>query len=166
VRLATTRDPCTVPAVHCPVEPTSRALTPKQTLQWRSRISLAIQIWFWYGRVRLRLQRSTLPEMVAWLATTRGSGVPAVEPRRLGRIVDRILPPRLSGATCLTRSLILYRLLHLQGRRPQLVVGLPHHPKDHEAHAWIELDGTDVGPPPGGRRFTPLARYHASSAEP
>jgi hypothetical protein len=103
--------------------------------------------------------------MVDWLAQTRGTHTFPIAPGRLGRIVARTLPFGFSGATCLTRSLILYRLLHLQGLEPCLVVGLPPHPKNHEAHAWIELNGRDVGPPPGRQRFAPLARYRAGSTE-
>jgi hypothetical protein len=140
-------------------------LKSKQSLGWRRRVSLAVQIWYWYGRIRLRLGRRTLHELVDWLATPGGTGASPLEPRRLGRIVGRVLPAHYSGATCLTRSLILYRLLHLQGLRPHLVIGLPRQPKDHEAHAWIELDGSDVGPPPGGRLFAPLARYQARTPQ-
>lgn len=104
--------------------------------------------------------------MVDWLAQTRGALTFQIAPRRLGRIVARTLPFGLSGATCLTRSLILYRLLHLKGLDPCLVIGLPPQPKHHEAHAWIEVNDRDVGPPPGRQGFAPLARYRAGSTEP
>jgi len=136
-----------------------------QKLPWPDRVYLAVQIWYWYVRIRLRIRYATLNDLVAWLARSRGTRNSQIEPRRLGRIVARTLPFGLSGSTCLTRSLILYRLLHREGLDPALVVGLPAQPKNHEAHAWIELGGRDVGPPPGGRHFAPLARYRAGSMD-
>ncbi len=44
---------------------------------------------------------------------------------------------------------MLYRLLREQGDAAELVIGLPKNPADKSAHAWVELDGVDVGPPPG-----------------
>ena len=43
---------------------------------------------------------------------------------------------------------------------PELVIGLPREPKDKDAHAWVELHGMDVGPPPGRGLHEELARYH------
>jgi hypothetical protein len=59
------------------------------------------------------------------------------------------------------KSLVLFRLLHWSGFDPELVVGLPAKPTNHDAHAWAEIDGVDVGPPPGGAGFMVLARYRA-----
>jgi hypothetical protein len=123
------------------------------------RAALAARIWYWYFRIRLRLRRRDLVDVVESLGRTGRITAYSIEPRRLGRIVDRALPFRVSRATCLAQSLILYRLLRTQGLAPQLVIGLPHQSATHEAHAWIELDGKDVGPPPGGRNYVPLARY-------
>jgi hypothetical protein len=60
---------------------------------------------------------------------------------------------------CLTAALVLYRLLREQGESAELVVGLPREPLDKTAHAWIEVDGVDVGPPPGRQGHEELARY-------
>ena len=54
---------------------------------------------------------------------------------------------------------MLFRLLRAQGEEPELVIGLPLEPRDRDAHAWIELAGRDVGPPPGKGRHVELARY-------
>lgn len=40
-----------------------------------------------------------------------------------------------------------------------LVIGLPEEPVDERAHAWVELEGRDVGPPPGRGNHVELARY-------
>jgi hypothetical protein len=60
---------------------------------------------------------------------------------------------------CLTRSLVLFRLLRQQGDPAELVLGLPAVARDHNAHAWVELDGGDVGPPPGKGEHVEIARY-------
>jgi hypothetical protein len=53
----------------------------------------------------------------------------------------------------------LFRLLREQGDPAELVIGLPDAAADHEAHAWVEVDGRDVGPPPGRGQHEPLARF-------
>jgi hypothetical protein len=82
-----------------------------------------------------------------------------VEPRRLGRIVSRCLSFGPLRARCLYQALVLMRLLRDQGIRSQLVIGLPIAAIDKDAHAWIEIDGVDVGPPPGRGSHEELARY-------
>ena len=52
-----------------------------------------------------------------------------------------------------------YRLLREQGDEPELVIGLPQTAADKDAHAWVELDGVDVGPPPGRGTHEELARF-------
>ena len=54
---------------------------------------------------------------------------------------------------------MLYRLLRRQGDPAELVIGLPASPRDKDAHAWVELDGRDVGPFPGRNGHVELARY-------
>ena len=56
-------------------------------------------------------------------------------------------------------SLVLYRLLREQGDDAELVIGLPQTPADKDAHAWVELAGRDVGPPPGRGPHEELARF-------
>ena len=60
---------------------------------------------------------------------------------------------------CLFTSLVLFRLLRQQGEQPEFVVGLPARPEDKDAHAWIEIEGVDVGPPPGRSGHQEIARY-------
>ena len=40
----------------------------------------------------------------------------------------------------------------------ELVIGLPEQAKDERAHAWVELEGRDVGPPPGRAGHLEMAR--------
>jgi Transglutaminase-like superfamily len=53
----------------------------------------------------------------------------------------------------------LFKLLKAEGVNAELVIGLPASPESHIAHAWVEIDGRDVGPPPGRRNHEELARY-------
>jgi len=81
------------------------------------------------------------------------------DPRRLGRIVARVLHVGPWRARCLHTSMVLFRLLREQGDTAELVIGLPREPRDKDAHAWVEIDGSDIGPPPGRGRHEEIARY-------
>ena len=120
--------------------------------------SLVLRSWFWFVTVWVRLRRRPIPEVVAELS---GVGRPAVAvaPRRLGTLVARSLSLGPWRARCLFTSIVLFRLLRTQGDDVELVIGLPLEPKDKDAHAWVELAGHDVGPPPGRGRHVELARY-------
>ena len=126
-------------------------------LRWK--VSLALRIWLTFLLVKTGLRRRPLPELVTRLGKpgrTRFYGVPAP---RLGIIVARVLRLGRRRARCLTSSLVLYRLLRYQGLPAELVIGLPQRPRDRQAHAWVEVRGVDVGPPPGRSGHVELARY-------
>ncbi|MDR7483320.1 MAG: lasso peptide biosynthesis B2 protein [Armatimonadota bacterium] len=112
-----------------------------------------------YVVVRVNLHRQPLPRLVARLGESPGPTGRRYAPALLSRAVHRVLRTSLTEQTCLVRALILYRLLKEQGDAPELVIGLPPHPTDHRAHAWVELDGVDLGPPPGRGLYEPFARY-------
>lgn len=121
---------------------------------------LALRIWLTYVGVRARVGRLPLPELVARLCDrTAARRRPPLPAAWLGDVVGRVLRPVARDDTCLHRSLVLLGLLRSQGDRAVLVIGLPPRPIDHRAHAWIELDGVDVGPPPGRGDNHELARY-------
>ena len=123
------------------------------------RIRLAARIWFWYWAIRLRLRGTRLPELVGWLGRPLERSRTPMEPRRLGRAVGRVLGRGPFRTRCLLSSLVLFRLLREQGAQPELVIGLPPRPESHEAHAWVEVDGRVVGPPPGRLGHSALTRY-------
>lgn len=112
-----------------------------------------------YGRLR----RSPLPAVVAWLDRPPFLRIRPVEPLRLGRFVYRVLGLAPRRPRCLVISLIFFRMLRRQEMAPELVIGLPLDPTTHEAHAWVEVEGRVVGPPPGTLGHRPLARYGGSS---
>jgi hypothetical protein len=127
-----------------------------------ARLRLAVRVLARYRVVRARIRRTPLPELATTLA--RPSGIQhAQPPARLSRAVDRTLRFGRDRPRCLTRALVLYSLLHEQGDAAELVVGLPEGSTGHAAHAWVELGGRDVGPPPGSRGHVALARFTPNS---
>jgi hypothetical protein len=116
-------------------------------------------------RVVFGLRRFALPELVARLGQVDGprrSYLPP--PRPLGRAVHRVLGRPPIRARCLIKALVLYRLLYLAGRPGELVIGMAEVPLDKDAHAWVEIDGHDVGPPPGRMGLMELVRYGTVTA--
>lgn len=123
-----------------------------------TKVKLALRIWVTFLRVHYHLARHALPEVV------RRFSVPGDQPAELSvatlsRAVDRSLRVGRRRPRCLINALVLYRLLRADGHPVELVIGLPPDPADHDAHAWVELHGADVGPPPGQGGHVSLARY-------
>jgi hypothetical protein len=124
-----------------------------------AKLVLTLRIWGLFVTTYVAMKRRTLPEVIDRLGHVSGAVPDHVEPRRLGKIVRRVLRIGPRSPRCLYNALVMYRLLRLQGDLPQLVIGLPLEPRDKDAHAWVELDGVDVGPPPGRAGHQELARY-------
>lgn len=123
------------------------------------KLRLAARVWIGYAAVRRRLHRQPLPALVAALDAGAGLRAPRHPPARLARAVDRALRAGRRRPTCLVSSLVLYRLLRAQGDAPALVIGLRPGGPGRAAHAWVELGGRDVGPPPGRGDHVELARF-------
>jgi Transglutaminase-like superfamily len=109
--------------------------------------------------VHWRLRRDPLPRVVESFAGRDRGGISRVEARRLSRIVYGTLRLGPLRPRCLVNALVLFRLLRAQGDEAELVIGLPRDARDHEAHAWVEVERIDVGPPPGKGSHEELARY-------
>jgi hypothetical protein len=120
---------------------------------------LAARIGGTFLLVHWRLRRDPLPRVVESFAVTDHERLPRVEARRLSRIVYGTLRLGPLRPRCLVNALVLFRLLRAQGDAAELVIGLPHDARDHEAHAWVEVERVDVGPPPGKGSHEELARY-------
>lgn len=131
----------------------------EQKLSLPTKAALIVRIWFLFCVVTIGLRRSPLPEFVQRLSKPGRDAGPAVRPRHLGRIVYRVLGVGPVRPRCLISALVLYRLLRAHGVDATIVIGLPQRPKDKDAHAWVEVDGVDVGPPPGRGGHEPLVRY-------
>jgi hypothetical protein len=123
------------------------------------KVAIALRVWISFLAVVAGLRRRPLPELVNGFGRQGRMPRGSVSPAHLGRIVFRLLRIRHRRARCLITSLVLYRMLRNQGYPAQLVIGLPESPVDHLAHAWIEIDHVDVGPPPGRGDHMELARY-------
>lgn len=123
------------------------------------RVALALRVWASYALVRAGMRRRPLPVAVSRLGRAGRGRARRHSPERLAWVVHRCL--RVGGfrATCMTKSLVLFRLLRRQGDDAEVVIGLPRRPTDPTAHAWVEIDGVDVGPPPGRADHAPMARF-------
>ena len=119
---------------------------------------LAARVWHTYLVVQRGLRRKRLPELVSELGTKTGAG-DRHSPALLSLAVHRSLHVGPYRPRCLVGALVLFRLLRLQGDAAELVIGLPGNPRTHDAHAWVELHGYDVGPPPGRGRHVQFARF-------
>ena len=105
-----------------------------------------------------RLLISTLKHVVPIrrLVAIAGSGTPAraaaarFPPQaRIFELARLACRPRLirSQDNCLDRSLIAYRYLRAVGATPCLVIGLGRDADGVRGHAWLMLDGEEVGEP-------------------
>ena len=132
---------------------------PIRRLSVPGKLRLVIHIWSVFAGVRLGVHRTSVPAFVASLGDVGDLRDRPLDARLLSRAVDRSL--RIGGIRprCLYNALVLYRLLREQGDRAVLVIGLPPTAANEEAHAWVELSGYDVGPPPGRNGHEPLARF-------
>ena len=124
-----------------------------------AKLLLALRVWTTFATIRVRVHAWPLPRLTSHLARQGRGPWAAQDPERLSRAVDRSLRLGCRRPACIVSSLVLFRLLCQQGDPAELVIGLPEQALGKEAHAWVELRGRDVGPPPGGPRHTPLARY-------
>ena len=124
-----------------------------------AKVGLVLRIWAAFVQVRWATYRYPLPAAITRLGAAGRPPRYQLEPHRLGRIVARVLRFGPWKARCLWTALVLYGFLRDQGDAAELVIGLPSEPRDPVAHAWVEIDRTDVGPPPGRGRHEELARY-------
>jgi len=124
-----------------------------------AKLSLWLRIVRWYLVVRVRTKREPLPKLAARIGDAGTPRSDRIPPRQLAWAVDRTLHIGRLRPRCIFNALVLYRLLHEQGDAAELVIGLPKNPTDKSAHAWVEIDGVDVGPPPGQNGHEPMARF-------
>ena len=123
-----------------------------------SRVRLTGRIIARFLAVQRLLRNHPLPAVVATLGE-RPPTTPPEDIRRLRYGVDRVLDHGGRTFRCLPRALVLFSLLVDQGEQPKLVIGLPIDPASTEAHAWVEIDGRDVGPNPGRGSHEPMVAY-------
>jgi hypothetical protein len=124
-----------------------------------TKVGLVLHTWRWFIVVRSRIGREPTPVLVASIGRPAHVRAYRQPPARLSRIVNRSLRLGSWHPTCLVSAIVLYRLLREQGDPAEVVIGLPEDAADHDAHAWVELGGRDVGPPPGRGKHVAMARF-------
>ncbi len=123
------------------------------------KLLLVGRVWTHYARVSYALRRHSLPDLVRSLDRLPARGRSRQHPATYARAIHLGLRLGPWAPRCLPKALIMFRLLREQGDNPQLVIGIPERATTHIAHAWIELEGKDVGPPPGRGGRGVLAQY-------
>jgi hypothetical protein len=136
-----------------------RELRATDRLNRLTKAHLWLRIVRWYLIVRVRTGREPLPKLAARIGDVGPARARRIPPRQLAWAVDRTLHLGRRRPRCIFNALVLYRLLREQGDAAELVIGLPKNPADEAAHAWVELDGVDVGPPPGRNGHEQMARF-------
>src|SRR5271165_151832 len=130
-------------------------LPPARKLNPAERGRLAGEIILAYMQARRELRRAPIAAAVAGLRAhpqawpQEGLAGTLSEARRLGRAVARTLRVIPGDTRCLTRSLVLTRLLARRGIPARLVIGARAVPR-FSAHAWVEYDGEPVLSPGDG----------------
>lgn len=112
-----------------------------------------------YWAVKRALSHHPLPEAVAFVGAAPAGARTSLPPARLSHAVDRCLLVGPLRARCLVRAMVLHRMLRRQGFATSVVIGLPTAATSTDAHAWVEIDGRDVGPGPGRSGHLELVRY-------
>ena len=79
--------------------------------------------------------------------TTTGFCCGAADGRRAARLVNAAARYSPFPATCLTRSIVLARLLRRRGAAAEIRIGVLRHGTSL-AHAWVEVDGEPVNDTP------------------
>ena len=102
-----------------------------------------------YGRVRITLRRSPLPQALAHLRREPPVERPSdrhalLRAERMARAVDRTIELLPTDSRCLMRSLVLVSVLARDGIHTSLVIGVVPHEDKFEPHAWVELAGREL----------------------
>ena len=122
-------------------------------------LALAVRIWLIYLRVVLLLRSRPMHRVIERLGSPAGAAKGPDVAIHYSRAIHRALRLGEKRPRCLPSALVLYRLLKAGHVPAELVIGLPATPTSPIAHAWVELDGRDIGPPPGRHHHEEFARY-------
>jgi hypothetical protein len=128
--------------------------TAARRLPAAAKLLLAAEILLSYMQARRALARHELPRvlMIVRRAPRRVRRRPLPDGRRdggrLGAAVERTLSALPQEVLCLTRLLVLLRLLARRGVEGTLVIAVqPDGTLELRAHAWVEVDGCALLPP-------------------
>lgn len=121
------------------------------------KVALASEILVAYARVRRRMRRDDIRDVVASIRSGPTSRTAPVEAgsvndwltaARLANAVTCTLRPLPTDTRCLAQSLVLLWLLSRRAIASTLVIGAHTRPQ-FEAHAWIEHGGRPLLTPAG-----------------
>jgi hypothetical protein len=123
--------------------------TPGRRLSTADRVRLVAEIVAAYAQARRALRRAPIASVLSILRSQSPSNSESLatgridEARQLGKAVTRTLALLPGDTRCLTRSLVLTRLLARRGIPAKLVIGARAAP-NFLAHAWVEYEGHPV----------------------
>jgi hypothetical protein len=129
------------------------------TLPIGRKAALYARIWGLAIDMEVAIRRRPLPRLVDEVGGHRLARPDGLPIGTLRRAVDRTLRVGPWEPRCLVKSLVLFRLLRERGIPADLVIGLPDHRSGTIAHAWVEVEGHDVGPRPGRSGHEEFARF-------
>lgn len=127
------------------------------------RVRLARRVIARYIAVRVLLARLPLPRVVDTYSEKASPPTSVIEVKSLRRAVDRLLVLPGRPLRCLPRALVLYSMLIEEGHEARIAIGLPEVSTTIRAHAWVEVEGIDVGPSPGRDGHAPMVLYPVMS---
>jgi len=108
----------------------------------------------------LGLHVAGLQRMQAWAQRSRAperDDFPLEEAAAIGTLVNIAARHSPWPATCLTRSLVLVRMLRRRGAAARLCIGVRLEDGALDAHAWVELEGVPVNDAPDvAEKFAPF----------
>lgn len=123
--------------------------TSGRRLSTADRVRLVAEIVAAYVQARRALRRAPIASVLSILRSQSPSISESLatgridEARQLGKAVTRTLVLLPGDTRCLTRSLVLTRLLARRGIPAKLVIGTRTAP-NFLAHAWVEYEGHPV----------------------
>ena len=127
-----------------------RAWQALRALSWGDR-ALVVLAWCMLPMVAVGLRLVGFQRLRAW-ATSRPGTVPSHDldaALAMARLVRGAAAWSVPRPRCLTRSLVLVRLLQRRGLTAELRIGVDRTSPSFAAHAWVEHAGVALGEPEG-----------------
>jgi hypothetical protein len=127
-------------------------LSRKDFLLAAEAAAIAVPIEIALRRTRL----DTLVERLGRAERVEQSGAVAFDVERAARLVDAIASFYPLKATCLKKSLVLFRILRRRGVQVELRLGVAKRDGEFMSHAWLEWQGRTLLGQGITDRYTPL----------
>jgi Transglutaminase-like superfamily len=124
--------------------------------------AVLVQAWTLFVVVDLLLRLVSFNHLLRLTRLGRQARCAHEQPASLDRLVwlvdvaARYAPVR---PTCLTRALVLSRILGRRGLASELRIGVAHRDGGLAAHAWVERNGQPLADPAAPGEYEPLMRW-------